>query len=164
MATVLLHKVEFQSRELPAYCVVTGEPATTFVKWKAATHHPPWAFLLIFFGVVPFVIYLAVTSRSVTLRLPATDAVQQRLRRDRELYRGIGITGFVLTFGGGWIAGVFAIVGFPMILAAFLLRWYLQGRDWVWTYLDSHGTIVIDGCSETFASAVEAWRPVVPAS
>lgn len=164
MATVRVNEVELKSRRLPPVCVVTGEPGTTFVKWTASKHHPSWSLLLILFGILPLVIYLAVTSRSVTVQLPATQSVQQRLRSDRRLYWGIGIGGFMLTFGVVWFTNAFVLVGVLAMAFAFFLRWFLQGRDWVWAYLESDGEIVIGGCSETFATAVEAWRPAVRTS
>jgi len=160
----VIHPVEFKGRELPPFCVVTGEVATTYVRWTAQKKHPAGAFLLILFGVLPFFIYLLATSRSVAIELPATKAVARRLMVDRKTYWGVGIAGVLLALGGGWFAVWPILLGLVLIAVSFVLRLYLQGRDWVWAYVQADGSVSIGGCSEAFAAAVDSWRPAIPSA
>lgn len=161
---VTIHPVEFEGRDLPPFCVVTGHPTTTYVRWTARKKHPAWALLLLFLGVVPFLVYLLAASRSVSLALPATGAVQKRLAADRRTYWTLGVVGFALALAGVWIAAWTIAIGIVLMIAALALRFYLQGRDWIWAYVDGDGSVHIGGCSATFAAAVEAWRPAVRAT
>lgn len=70
----------------------------------------------------------------------------------------------MLTLAAAWFSPLLMAAGLLITLGAFVLRWFLLGRDWVWAYLDKDESIIVGGCSDTFANAIEAWRPVVRTS
>ena len=69
MATVRLYRDETEDFDLPAVCMKCGAPATT---WKSKTFswHPPWVYVLILIGLLPFAIVAMVLTKRRTILAP----------------------------------------------------------------------------------------------
>jgi hypothetical protein len=66
--------------ELPNLCVKTGEPTGTTGRQDFADI-PGWTLLLIFWGVVPFLIAAGLARRKITVELPASEETLRHIRR-----------------------------------------------------------------------------------
>ena len=79
MAKVEVAVSDLERRYLPPVCVKTGGPADVGVA-KTFVWVPGWTWILILFGIIPFLIARYFTARRVTLELPATSEVDRRRR------------------------------------------------------------------------------------
>jgi hypothetical protein len=79
MARVELAVSDVERRYLPPVCVKIGLPADAGVA-KTFVWVPGWTWILILFGIFPFLIARYFTARRVTLELPATAEVDRRRR------------------------------------------------------------------------------------
>ncbi len=91
MAEALVGREPLWYGELPTICVKTGEPADRTIvarfEWV-----PPWTFLLLFAGVVPFFIALVFVRETTKGRLPVTDELIDRHHAfKRQLWLGWGL-------------------------------------------------------------------------
>jgi hypothetical protein len=66
--------------ELPNLCVKTGEPTGTTGRQDFADI-PGWTLLLIFWGVLPFLIAAGLARRKITVELPASEETLRHIRR-----------------------------------------------------------------------------------
>jgi hypothetical protein len=80
MATVEVAVQDLERRSLPPVCVKTGLPAEVVVA-KTYAWVPDWTWILILFGIFPFLIARHFAAHRVTLELPATVEVD-RIRRN----------------------------------------------------------------------------------
>jgi hypothetical protein len=69
MATVRLSRYEVEEQLLPAVCLQCGAPATR-ERRKAFSWYPPWINLLIFVGLIPFLIVALVLTKRMTMHAP----------------------------------------------------------------------------------------------
>lgn len=82
----------FEAGDLPRVCVRTGQPAdgTTEVRFDST---PGWTWILLLFGVLPFLIASWFATEHATGQLPVTRAVVRR-------YHLLRATSGLLTIGG----------------------------------------------------------------
>jgi hypothetical protein len=170
MAAVRLYRDETDEFELPAVCMKCGAQATA---WKSKTFswHPPWVYVLILAGLLPFaVVALALTQRR-TLQAPLCAA-----HRGHWLWRQLIVIGsfFALLIGGaiavavlieedgqrragdsvagllclGVVGGLVAWIVLAAIAQATSIRAADMTNNWV----------LLKGVSPVFAEAVEEDR------
>ncbi len=94
MARIRLGRYEAEHGELPFICMRCGAPAT-MVKRKSLAWHPPWVYVLIPAGVLPFVIVAMVLTKRMRLQIPLCDA-----HKSNWLVRALIIWGSFVVFLG----------------------------------------------------------------
>ena len=110
--------------ELPLFCVRCGEPTTVSVR-KVCSWHPPWLYLVLLFGVLPYAIVLAFARRKCSLVVPLCESHLLSYRRRRWVGIWIMLAGIPLAVvagvvspenaGWGWLVGIVTLfVGFAV--------------------------------------------------
>src|SRR5438132_7541989 len=69
MAVIRLDRFEAEEGDLPAVCMKCGASAVTS-KMKRFAWHPPWVWILIIFGLLPFAIVALVVTKRMIVRGP----------------------------------------------------------------------------------------------
>lgn len=95
VAKALVSRERLWYGDLPAVCVKTGMPADRSVPFRSE-RLPPWTFLLLLAGLVPFFIAALFVRERVEGRLPITARAYERYRGHRRPLRA----GWGLTLGG----------------------------------------------------------------
>lgn len=78
---------------LPQYCVKCGGPASEPPLKRNFSWYPPWYAILIFFGVLPYVLAAMFASKRMTVHLPLCP-------RHLERYKGLRVASILLLIGG----------------------------------------------------------------
>jgi hypothetical protein len=149
---------ELERRNLPPVCVKTGLPAEVGVA-KTFVWVPGWTWILVFFGIFPFLIARHFAARRVTLELPATAEVD-RMRRNANmttiLVCALAIALLVLSAWQQlsalyWPAGV-------LLLGALIYRTIQHYAHWVGGYLQEETLVLsrvhpgfVDACHRDFS-------------
>jgi hypothetical protein len=95
LARVWVDREHFVAGDLPEVCVITGMPADDEVPVRF-TSLPPWTFLLLFAGILPFLIAAWFAPQRIEGLLPVqADALRGYRRRRRRSW---------LSFGGAIVA------------------------------------------------------------
>ena len=106
--------------QLPPICVKTGAPATRFLVRKYSWH-PPWAYLGLFGGAVPYVILALILTKRGRLTVGLSDATAAK----RNNWILAGWIGVVVLLAGMFVAatnlpedviGAASVVGFLLVL------------------------------------------------
>ncbi|MEX0869115.1 MAG: hypothetical protein WD011_05525, partial [Nitriliruptoraceae bacterium] len=97
MAQVTIPRDVIERGELPPVCAVTGQEAdgTVAVQFNAL---PPWSWVLLLVGVIPFLVANALAPTRVEGRVPVVRPVVERF----DARRGLGMVA-LLAGGLGWI-------------------------------------------------------------
>lgn len=82
MASALVGREALWYGDLPPVCVKTGEPADGDVAVRFS-HVPPWTFLLLLAGILPFFVALLFVPERIPGRLPITVATVDRYHAHR---------------------------------------------------------------------------------
>jgi hypothetical protein len=147
--------------ELPALCVKTGVPTNTS-RSQGFGDIPGWTLLLIFWGVIPFLIAAGFARRKVTVELPVSE---DTLRRTRLVDLG-SISGLVLGIGllvTALLTGTSAWAWLGITLAGVTLVAGAVGRHLVWVSGRLEGEVLwLYGVDPSFAQAVEPLTPSAP--
>ena len=105
MSTVVVSSGSLGSGDLPRVCVKTGAPADGTVDVRFS-RLPPWTYLLLLAGILPFLVALFLADDVVTGRLPVHRVVFERYRRlSRWAWTLLGVAVLVASaawLGGGW--------------------------------------------------------------
>lgn len=125
-----------QLDNLPNLCVKTGEPTST-TRREDFADLPGWTFLLIFWGLFPFLIAAGFARHKVTVDLPAS---KETLRRTRLVGFG-AVVGLVLGIGllvSALVSqeGAFAWAGIAVALTTLVAAAGARGVVWVTGRLD----------------------------
>jgi hypothetical protein len=151
---------------LPPICVLTGE-AGAEVRAVRYQSLPAWVFLLILFGIVPFLVGYLMTRRLASGWLPMSPRARRRLAALRLLGVGLAVGLPVLTFFAAWtstlidpdITGPAFLVGLLISgVAIFAVdRWYRAEaiRGFVGDAGPWGRWITLYNVNPTFAAAVE---------
>ena len=147
-----------QLDSLPGLCVETGEP-TAIVRRQDFADIPGWTLLLIFWGLIPFLIAAGFARRKVTVDLPASE---ETLRRIRLVDLG-AVAGLVLAIGllvVAWVSeeGVFAWAGIAIALITLVAAAVVRGMFWVSGRLDDE-TLWLYGVHPAFAEQAQGLAP-----
>lgn len=103
MSAVVVSRGSLGSGDLPRVCVKTGAPAdgTVAVRFSRL---PPWTYLLLLAGILPFLIALVFAGEVVTGRLPVHRVVFERYRRlSRWAWTCLGVA--LLAAAAAWLGG-----------------------------------------------------------
>jgi hypothetical protein len=84
---------------LPPVCVKSGLPATTWLP-RNLSWHPPWCYLGLLLGLIPFVILALIMTKRATIQIGLTD--EWAARRKFWIFVGwmVGLAGLALFIGG----------------------------------------------------------------
>jgi hypothetical protein len=156
MARVMVPADVFIEGKFPAVCAKTGAPAD---RWLAvrANYLPGWSWLLLLFGILPFLIVAAFATQRLTGMVPVSSRAADRLRQAR-LFR---IAAFVAALGLAVAGAVADQVWLWQLAVAFLfacvltylleVAWSVGGR------LDpSARWVQLTGVHRDFAASVDA--------
>ncbi len=104
--------------DLPSVCVVTGEDADGLVSFRFNSL-PDWTWLLLLFGVFPFLIATMFASEEVRGEVPVRRDVVARYHRRKRLSILVGAVGIAaLGLGVGFSQTELAWMGVAALLAA----------------------------------------------
>lgn len=133
---VAVREADFTDGRLPSVCVKTGARADR-VLGVYLRDVPRWTYLLLLFGVVPFVIAWTFTRTASRGVVPIADEPLRRLRTARAAAAALFVLGVALLVAGSRIAA-FAVAGVPVLIAALvaILVWI--------PLLGIRGAIVVD--------------------
>src|SRR5260370_25999789 len=101
MPTVRLTRYEAQEGRLPRICMVCGQAASQF-RHKTMYWHPPWVFVLLLLGLLPFAIAALLTQQRLRLYAPLC-ANHQHHWLSRSLTIWLSLLGFVILGIGSFI-------------------------------------------------------------
>lgn len=143
---------------LPDTCIKTGKEAERARRQEFADI-PGWTLLLIFWGLIPFLIAAGFARRKVTVDLPATDQVLRRIR----IVDFSAIGGLVFAIGllvTTWPTqeGAFAWIGLAVAVLTLLGGAVARRMVWVTGRLDDE-TLWLYGVAPDFARDVETLAP-----
>src|SRR5262245_36268616 len=99
MASIRLTRYEAQEGQLPAVCMVCGQRAERFTG-KTMYWHPPWVFVLLLLGLLPFIIAALLTQQRLRLKAPLC-ANHLNHWQARSLAIWLSLLGFVVVGIGG---------------------------------------------------------------
>ena len=162
MARILLRREAFESGRFPPVCCKTGQQADTYSVWEF-THTPGWAYILIPFGILPFLIVLAFATKHFKGILPMNARAQQRLIAARRMVWGFGLAGIGLallglTLAEPLIAGIAAAVGVAWLVTMVCV--------WIWSpnaRLDDDNVIDLGRVHPSFVEAIRSgYEPAPP--
>ena len=147
-----------QLDRLPSLCVKTGVPTRT-AKSQEFADIPGWTLLLIFWGLIPFLIAAGFARRKVTVDLPIAEDTLRRIR----LVDVGSVAGLILGIGllvAAWLNGgsVFAWSGIAVALITFVGGAVARSMIWVTGRLESD-VLWLYGVHPSFAQETEPLAP-----
>jgi hypothetical protein len=156
---VWVRREELAAGELPEVCAVSGQPTDLLARTRFETL-PDWTWILLLFGVLPFLVALAFATERVPALVPLHQEVfdSRRAHRRRAWLAGVG--GAVLL-----VLGVVADAPWPIwlalaALAVVLLSLLGSSRTFPRARPDRSGLGVwLRGVHPRFVDAVEQRQP-----
>ena len=155
MARTAARVEDFEAGRLPSVCAKTGEVADGFTA-IAVTSTPSWTWLLLLFGIFPFLIARAFSATRVVGFVPMSEVALRRGRAFTWTYRGFFLFGaLVLAFG--WIIDMDVLaVGVGALAAAIIFT--SVGWLFVWPTGRLDGDWVgLFHVHKRFARALDLW-------
>lgn len=120
MAEALVTREDLWDGDLPAVCVKTGRPAQAMVA-TTLERLPPWTYLLLLAGILPFLVAVFFARERVAARVPVTrEAIERHDTARRQVWLGLG----------GVLLGLLLAVGVREAAALWLV-----GAGVVWTLI-----------------------------
>jgi len=152
VATVEVATRDLERRRFPPVCAKTGLPAEVDVA-RTFVWVPGWTWILILFGIFPFLIARYFAARRVTVELPATAEVDGRRRNANIITTSICAGAIVLVVFSAWqqLSGGYLLVG-ALLVAALVYRAVRLYAHWVGGYLQEE-TLVLTRVHPRFADA-----------
>lgn len=161
MARILVGRDTLARGDFPSVCCKTGRHAELYNVWEFSDT-PGWTWILLLFGIFPFLIATAFATERFRGVLPISIRSQTRLNTARR---------FVWVFGiAAVVCGVLGITSTvrPLlpIAAAFAAVWLIAiFVTWIWSptaNLD-HGAVALSRVHPAFVDAVKHALPSTPA-
>jgi hypothetical protein len=100
MAEVNARVSDLEGSRLPPVCAKTGEPTDGYAKMEFSSS-PPWTWILLLFGILPFLIAHFFASVHVVGFVPMSDVAQRRVTVFNRLFIGFVVLSLVV-IGIGW--------------------------------------------------------------
>jgi hypothetical protein len=120
VAWVAVSRQRFRSGSFPAICAKTGAPADGLVA-VTATSNPGWTWILLLFGVIPFLIARAFARVRVRGSVPMSAAALHRVTVAFRVTLGLGGAAIVLVaIAVIFQSSVAAVVGVSLLVACLL--------------------------------------------
>jgi len=152
MASVEVAVRDLERRYLPPVCVKSGLPAEVGVA-KTLVWVPGWTWILILFGIFPFLIARHFVARRVTLELPATAEVDRMRRNANMTTILVCALAIALLVFSAWqqLSALYWLVG-VLLLGALIYRTIQRSAHWVGGYLQED-TLVLSRVHPRFVEA-----------
>jgi hypothetical protein len=140
MARVAARVADFEAGTLPPVCAKTGEPTDGQVKIRFSSA-PGWTWILLFFGIFPFLIAQHYATVHVNGLLPLSDVAQRRVKMFNRVFVGLVALSCVVILIGFLTESHFVLVGLVMLVAAVFILAFGQlfvlpsgqvSGEWVW--------------------------------
>jgi len=149
---------DLERRTFPPVCVKTGLPAEVGVA-KTYVWVPGWTWILILFGIFPFLIARYFAAHRVTLELPATVEVD-RIRRNANMTTTLTCAlAIALLIFSSWqqLSALYWLVG-VLLLGALVYRTIQHYAHWVGGFLQEQTLVLtrvhprfVDACHRDFS-------------
>jgi hypothetical protein len=154
MAKVWVALDRFERGDFPDVCAKTGE-AAEYVGRVEAKQTPEWPCLLLFFGILPYLIAASFSTDRTEGDVPFSARAVRRVQRLTWVRRsaallalGLGIAGLALESAGFMVAGLSLAIAYGVMLVVGAV-WSVGGR------LDRRaGAVQLTGVHEGFRDAV----------
>lgn len=120
MAVVNALVSDLEGGRLPAVCAKTGVPTDGYTKIRFSSA-PTWTWILLLFGILPFLIAQYFATVHVEGIVPMSDVAQRRVTVFNRLFIGFVALGVVVIAVGWWALdteGTVILVGLAMMIAA----------------------------------------------
>lgn len=156
-SSVLVPRLALAEADLPDVCVRTGRPADARIEFRHRST-PGWTWLLLPFGIVPFVLANLFAGELVVGEVPVTRELVERQRRVRRLAALLLATGILVVVIGvvasaPWVVGT----GLAVAVTGFGLYAY-DAFTWIGARPDRTGLWVrMTRVHPDFAAATEVW-------
>lgn len=134
-------------------CAKTGEPTDGQVKIRFSSA-PAWTWILLFFGIFPFLIAQYFATVQVDGLLPLSDVAQRRVKMLNRVFVGLVALSLGLILIGFLTESHFVLAGLAMLVAAILILAVGQSfvlpsgqvlGEWVWlSFVDLHFAAELD--------------------
>jgi hypothetical protein len=159
MARIAVRRDAFEQGTFPAVCCKTGRPADGVERWEFSDT-PAWTWILLFFGIFPFLIATAFATERFSGLLPISSVAASRVtvaRRLVWLFGGAAAVGFALglTLYASMLPTALAVAALCLITLA--VRWLVSPN----ANLDGHDVVILSNVHRDFVSAIRA-IPVSP--
>jgi hypothetical protein len=160
MARIAIRREAFEQGQFPPVCCKTGTRAEVFRRWEFS-NTPGWTWILLLFGIFPFLIATAFVTQRFSGVLPLSGRADGRLTVTRRLVWSFGVAA-VACFALGLvrfgslipIAIAFAV----LCLLAIASGWLLAPN----ANLDGPDVVVLSNVHRGFVDAIRA-IPAAPA-
>lgn len=156
MARILVRRRTFEHGEFPPVCCKTGERADVYDSFEFSDT-PSWAWILLLFGILPFLIATAFVTERFSGVLPMSQRARNRLRMARRASWVLGLSAVIfgaagLAAGSRWIyfSGAFGILW----LVAITLVWRFSPS----ANLDG-GAVALGNVHRTFIRTIAETAP-----
>ena len=140
--------VVHRNATLPELCIRSGEPVTDGHRWKKNFQwHPPWIVLLIFVGLLVYVIVALIMTKRMQLEMSLSPHWRKVRRRRIAIGWALGLSGLAMLIGGivyamntvlspSWV-GWLCFAGFLLALGG-LIYGVVASRMVVLKFMDDH--------------------------
>lgn len=147
---------DLEEGRLPPVCAMTGDPAEEYVR-ITFTSTPGWTWILLLFGILPFLIARAFSKTRVVGLVPMSDAALRRARSFNWIVGGLfGVGALILVLGMASDLSALAVAGTTAIAAAALIA--MIGWAFVWPAGRVAGDVVsFSSVDPRFAQEVDRW-------
>ena len=148
---------DLESGHLPPVCPKTGEPADGFAT-IVFTSTPEWTWILLLFGIFPFLIARYFTTARIVGLVPMSDVALRRGRAFTWTYRGFfALSGLVIVVGFFMLdRPAILLEGLAILVITLLVM--LIGWPFVWpTGRVSGEWVWLSFVNDRFASELDRW-------
>jgi hypothetical protein len=119
MAVAVASIEDVEQGHLPRVCAKTGQPADGFATLQFASA-PGWTWILLLFGILPFLIARYFAARRIYASIPMSDLALRRIRAFTWTYR-IFFVAAVLLLATGWLLSegqpsIFLLIGVATLI------------------------------------------------
>ena len=167
MARVAARVADLEAGTLPPVCAKTGTSSDGQVKIRFSSA-PAWTWILLFFGIFPFLIAQYFATVHVDGLLPLSDVAQRRVKILNRVFVGLAILALGVILLGFLTESNFVLVGLAMLVAAIVIlaigqSFVLPGGqvsgEWVWlSFVDERFAAELDRFYGRSAEPVTGWN------
>jgi hypothetical protein len=154
MARIAVRRDAFEQGTFPSVCCKTGAPADGVQSWEFS-NTPSWTWILLLFGVFPFLIATAFATERFSGLLPLSSVAASRLtvaRRLIWLFGGAAVLCFAVAFAAYDSLLPIALAFAVLCLIAIAVRWYLSPS----ANLDGRDVVILSNVHRGFVAAIHA--------
>lgn len=146
---------DLEEGDLPPVCAKTGEPADGFAEIEF-TSTPSWTWILLLFGILPFLIARYFSTVRIVGLVPMSDAALRRGRAFAWTTRGAFALGVLVFAIGLFTDPTVVAVGIGVVIVALLVT--LVGWPFVWpTGTVTDEWVWMSFVHERFAAELDRW-------